>query len=124
MSIPYITLGQTIEPSGGRAAEEIAKFSPSLGNTVTSIIRVLGLSYLVSGVLSAAISVTAYRKGEVWAWYAFWVFPVFLVSDTILNLSIGGSAWSFDLLAQAVYLVGLLMAPQFQAILHHRRRNS
>ena len=65
LSIPYIILGQTIEPKGAAAAREISDLSLTLGNTVTALIRVLGLSYLVVGVLSSAIAATSYRKGDV-----------------------------------------------------------
>ena len=30
-------------------------------------------------VLTVAVAVTAYRRGERWAWWAFWVWPLFLV---------------------------------------------
>ena len=29
--------------------------------------------------LTIAIAVTAFRRGEMWAWLAFWVWPVFFV---------------------------------------------
>lgn len=32
---------------------------------------------MVAVVLTAAIAVTAFRRGEMWAWLAFWVWPVF-----------------------------------------------
>ena len=121
LSIPYIVLGQTLEPKGAMAAGEIAKLSPSLGSTVTALIRVLGFSYLVGGVLSAAIAATAYLRGEVWAWYAFWVLPVFSVGDTINNLSIGGSAWTIDAVGLAAVVITLLVSPQFETILHYRK---
>ena len=34
---------------------------------------------MVAVVLTAAIAVTAFRRGEMWAWLAFWVWPVFFV---------------------------------------------
>jgi hypothetical protein len=34
---------------------------------------------LVAVVLTIAIAVTAFRRGEMWAWSAFWVWPVFFV---------------------------------------------
>ena len=34
---------------------------------------------VVAVVLTAAIAVTAFRRGEMWAWLAFWVWPVFFV---------------------------------------------
>ncbi|HZY94251.1 MAG TPA: hypothetical protein VFE98_05230 [Candidatus Bathyarchaeia archaeon] len=103
---------------GAMAAQEIAKLSPDLGNTFSATIRVLGLSYLVVGVLYAAIAATAYRKGEMWAWYSFWILPVFDAADIANNLSIGGSAWTIDAIGLAAVLVTLLISPQFETILH------
>jgi hypothetical protein len=34
---------------------------------------------LVAVVLTIAIAGTAFRRGEMWAWLAFWVWPVFFV---------------------------------------------
>ena len=61
LSLQYSILGRTLEPKGAMAAQEIANLSPDLGNTVTALIRALGLSYLVAGVLYTAIAPTAYR---------------------------------------------------------------
>ena len=33
----------------------------------------------VAVVLTVAVAVTASRRGERWAWYAFWVWPLFFV---------------------------------------------
>jgi drug/metabolite transporter (DMT)-like permease len=34
---------------------------------------------MVAVALTVAIAVTAFRRGEMWAWLAFWVWPVFFV---------------------------------------------
>ena len=34
---------------------------------------------VVAVVLTIAIALTAFRRGERWAWFAFWVWPVFFV---------------------------------------------
>ncbi len=98
--------------------------SPDLGNTVTALIRVLGLSYLMAGVLYTAIAATAYRKGELWAWYALWIVPVFDAADIANNLSIGGSAWTIDAVALAAGIVVLLISPQFETIRYGKRVGS
>ncbi len=123
-SLPYIFLGLTVEPKGTMAVQQVSKISPDLGNTVTAMIRVLGLAYLVWGALVAAISVTAFRRGEVWAWYALWTSAIFWVGDIIINLSIGGTAWIFDAVALTLGVATLLVSPQFDAILGHRSRIS
>ncbi len=86
------------------------------------IIFVLGLSYLTTNVLFTAISVTAFRRGERWAWYALWIGPFFTGADAAFNFSIGGSAWSIDLVLFVLLIVALLVAPQFAEILGGNRR--
>ena len=34
---------------------------------------------IVAVVITVAIAATAFRRGERWAWFAFWVWPVFFV---------------------------------------------
>jgi hypothetical protein len=34
---------------------------------------------IVAVVLTVAIATTAFRRGERWAWFAFWVWPMFFV---------------------------------------------
>lgn len=34
---------------------------------------------MVAVVLTVAIATTAFRRGEMWAWLAFWVWPVFFI---------------------------------------------
>ena len=34
---------------------------------------------VVAVVLTVAIAATAFRRGERWAWFAFWVWPLFFV---------------------------------------------
>ena len=34
---------------------------------------------VVAVVLTVAIAATAFRRGERWAWFAFWVWPMFFV---------------------------------------------
>ncbi len=39
---------------------------------------------IVAVVLTIAITLTAYRRGERWAWLAFWVWPAFFVLHGIV----------------------------------------
>jgi len=39
---------------------------------------------LVASVLTVAIALSAFRRGERWAWRAFWVWPVFFVIHGIV----------------------------------------
>lgn len=51
-------------------------------------VRLLGGNFaLLSGWLIVVIAVTAYRRGERWAWYALWILPVHAVLDlTIVSM--------------------------------------
>lgn len=124
LSMFYIVLGQTFEPKGSEAAQQIYVLSPDLGNTFKALVRVLGLGYLVSSVLGAFIASTTFRRGDMWAWYAFWIFPVFFIGDIINNLSISGTAWIADVPFLIVLVVTLLVSPQFEILVGRSRANN
>lgn len=43
-------------------------------------VRLLTTTYAaIAVVLTAAIAATAFRRGERWAWFAFWAWPLFFV---------------------------------------------
>jgi FtsH-binding integral membrane protein len=50
-------------------------------------VRVGGAGLLITGVLSLAICVTALRRGERWAWYAMWVWPLGIVAIILVLAS-------------------------------------
>jgi hypothetical protein len=43
----------------------------------------LGVAFFI-----ITISLTAYRRGEKWAWYAFWFIPAFFLGFVAINFSI------------------------------------
>jgi hypothetical protein len=48
--------------------------------TVDRDLALLSTTYAsVAVVLTIAVAVTAFRRGERWAWFAFWVWPLFFV---------------------------------------------
>ena len=51
-----------------------------------------GISDVGFAFLLIAISVTAYKRGEKWAWYTFWAIPAFFLSFVGLSLNFEGSA--------------------------------
>ena len=86
------------------------------------IIFVLGLSYLSTNVLFTAIAVTAFRRQEIWAWYALWIGPFFVAVDAAFNFSVGGTAWVIDLVIFAPLSLVLLFSPPFAKILARSKR--
>jgi hypothetical protein len=75
--------------------------------------------YFMGGALSdigfvfliIVISMTAYRRGEKWAWYAFWFVPAYFLGWVALGLTIESSSSTIPYLMVFVILslVGLLL---------------
>ncbi len=63
----------------------------------------LGMISIGFGILTIAISLTSFRKGERWAWYAFWLFPLFFL--LAIPLTWPGLAWSPFVLLSVLALV-------------------
>ena len=51
---------------------------------VTFVSRQLAIALIVMGVFQAAVSGTALRDGQCWAWAAMWVWPVYLLADAVV----------------------------------------
>jgi len=108
---PFLLLGNPPDPPSpegftGLSSEEIAATIPGMSGYISSISTQLGNFMLAMGVLMAAIAIGPFRRGEKWAWYAFWVVPLLLLIQ-FLN-SRGGLGWQFDLALLFVMVAGLL----------------
>jgi hypothetical protein len=111
IAAPYLLLGNAPDPPSperftGLSSGEIAARIPGMAGYVSSISTQLGNFMLASGVLMAAIAIGPFRRGEKWAWYAFWVVPLMLLIQ-FLN-SRGGLGWQFDLGLFFVMIAALL----------------
>lgn len=62
----------------GMAWEEVQASSHEMANLIDLQVRSGGSQLLVMAILSIAISLTGYRCGQQWAWYAFWAYPLFM----------------------------------------------
>jgi len=80
---------------------------PGILGYISSISVQLFNFMLAMGVLVMAIAAVPYRKGEKWAWYAFWILPINVVIQ--LANSRGGFLWQLDLAFIFVLLAGLFM---------------
>jgi len=60
----------------GRTWEQFAQQDPEVASLYSMDLVVLGLLGAGFGLLAVAVSVIPYRRGERWAWYALWLFPV------------------------------------------------
>ena len=56
-------------------------FSPAvLGPTVPMEVRFFGVSLIGLTVFGLAITLNSFRKGEKWAWYTVWYYPILFAS--------------------------------------------
>ena len=71
---------------------ELVNASPMTAKYISTVFRLYGVYCLVFGVMGVAIAVTAYRRGERWAWWAL------LAGNTIALLS----AMRYDWMVNAI----------------------
>lgn len=89
--------GKAILPAGyegysGGSWSQLVETSPLIAGYVTVLWRMYGIYCAVFGVLGSAITVTAFRRGERWAWWAL------LVGNTIALVS----AMTYDRMVNAI----------------------
>ncbi len=92
VSLSYLIFAHSLDPQANVMVQQLWALSPHLGIFVKELLRVFGLSWLTWGFLSAAIAATAYRKGEMWAWYAFWSLPAYEIGDGLIDFVAGRSS--------------------------------
>ena len=108
----YLLLGIPPDPPSpegmtGLTLDEMAVRIPGMLGYISSLSVQLYNFMLAMGVLVMGIAAVPYRKGEKWAWYAFWILPINLVIQ--LANSRGGFLWQVDLAFIFVLLAGLFM---------------
>ena len=89
--------GNAILPAGyegysGGSWSQLAGASPLAAGYMTLLFRMYGMYNVLFGVMSSAIAVTAFRRGEVWAWWAL------LVGNTVALMS----AMTYDKTVNAI----------------------
>jgi len=103
----------------GMAWSELEASNPLVAEFfLQSAFVAIGYSMLGMAIFTIAISLTAYRRGKRWAWYAMWYVPVFLV------LSAGGiltQPESPDLLQEVAFYGPLLIAALLGLLLPYRK---
>ena len=60
----------------GRTWEQFALQDPYVAHLISRQLKVLGFLGGGFGLLTAVVSVIPLRRGERWAWYALWLFPI------------------------------------------------
>jgi hypothetical protein len=87
--------GKAILPAGyegysGGSWSELAGASPLIAGYMAVLYRLYGIYCVLFGLMGAAIAVTAFRRGERWAWWAL------LVGNTIALVSAMRYDWTVN----------------------------
>jgi len=96
------TLVQTIS---GKTIEELKASSPMVFNLYNFYFRGGGLSDLGFAFFLIVISMTAYRQGQKWAWYAFWFVPAYFLSWIGLSLTLPSESSSSLVMPLTVFII-------------------
>jgi hypothetical protein len=97
------TLVQSIS---GQTIDEIKNSQPLFFNLYNFYFSGGGLSDLGFAFFLIVISLTAYRKGQKWAWYAFWFVPAYFLAWIALSLTLPPASQS-SLLPPLIVIVVL-----------------
>jgi hypothetical protein len=108
---PVILTGaeNAVESLTGTTFSQLAASSPGVANYIYYLIRILAIFSAGLGALFMVVSATAYRKGELWAWYLTWVVPVLFLLDFINDYLAFGYVDFGSLFIIVILVVGLLL---------------
>jgi hypothetical protein len=81
---PLIPLGLT-----GLTLAQLEAESANAYRLLDFVARAGGANLVVIGLLMMGILVFAFRRGELWAWWAMWTLPAWAASAFMLNLAYG-----------------------------------
>jgi hypothetical protein len=95
----------------GMTIEDLKLMNPMFFDLYNFYFRSGGLSDFGFAFLLLAISATAYRRGEKWAWYTLWIVPAFFLGFVALSLTLKSSYSLLPplMLFIALSLIGLLL---------------
>ena len=79
--------GTLLEAITGRTWEQLKVASPNAAAMIDLKLRLGGVQFLFLGLFSMAITLTGFRRGERWAWYTMWLYPLFLGLHSLVILS-------------------------------------
>lgn len=116
-AIPH-ALGVNTDPAlvqsiSGKTIESLQVNSPEIFNLYNFYFSGGGLSDLGFASFIIVISLTAYRGGQKWAWYAFWIIPLYFLSWIALSFYLIPTSSSSLILPLTLFttlsLIGLLL---------------
>jgi len=105
----------------GVSWNELRTTNPMMASYISFLFREWGVSLLGFSVFLLLASPTAYRRGDRWAWFAFWSVPGLLGFWLALDASVGASGAT--LAQEAVLLLlalGGLLLPYRRFFARHR----
>ena len=109
LDVPLVPLQSGIpelaSSSIGKNWSELLSSNPWLADYTSIIVRQQGTALLGLNIFGLSITLKGYRKGERWAWYTLWYYPVLFVSGALLISSTAVFLIPFTV----IYLVGLLL---------------
>jgi uncharacterized membrane protein HdeD (DUF308 family) len=70
------------------------------GSSNASFLRAIGVASIGMGLFGIMITVIAYRRGEQWAWFTLWYYPVFWLAHLL-----GGLPPGQDHIHQIVFII-------------------
>ena len=103
--VPGISVAQNFQSFMGQPWADFVTSNAKLGTFLSMLIQLIGVQVIVIGIMSIAITLTAYRRGERWSWY------ILLVGNTLAFGS--GLVWeaATDVIRPLVmYAIMLLVA--------------
>lgn len=78
----------TLQGISGMTWQQLSSTSPGAATMIDYLVRAGGVHLFILGLLSMFVAATAFRRGERWAWYAMWLWPLWLGMVILLLLSV------------------------------------
>lgn len=78
----------TLQGISGMTWQRLSSTSPNAASMIDYLVRAGGVHLFVLGLLSLIVAVTAFRRGDRWAWFAMWLWPLWLGMVVLLLLSV------------------------------------
>ncbi|MCC7163821.1 MAG: hypothetical protein IT331_15100 [Anaerolineae bacterium] len=78
----------TLQGISGMTWQQLSSTSPNAASMIDYLVRAGGLHLFILGLLSMSVAATAFRRGERWAWFAMWLWPLWLGMVVLLLLSV------------------------------------
>lgn len=96
----------------GMTWEQAVTTSPQAVRMIDHMVRQGGLQLAIVGALTLVVVLTGFRGGERWAWYAMWLWVVWLAINPILifrDLKYGGNDLPVPMISGSIFLVVIVL---------------